>query len=74
MYWLLANAYISINTSKDSLPMVYMGAPYGMETPYGYSFVCTRTVFQLTPNTGKGPSSRFQVYLEHFQVRTLINS
>jgi hypothetical protein len=68
MYWQLANAFIVTNTSKDPIPLVYMGAPYGMETPLQYSFVCTRTVFQVAPVSNKGATSRFQVYVEHFQV------
>jgi hypothetical protein len=69
LYWFLSSASVKlVKESPTPIHLVYMGAPYGMETPASYSFVCTRTVFQLVPENTKGPSSRVQLYIEHFQV------
>ena len=51
--------------------LTYMGLPYGMETPFGFSFACTKTVFLLTRNDTTGSQTKINFYIDYFQVRAL---
>ncbi len=67
-YWALQSG--SVSTSAESFGVSYMGAPYGMETPNMFSFVCTRTYFQLFNATmDKKPLIKVAMYIEGLQVR-----
>jgi len=67
-YWALQGG--SVLASDKSFGVSYMGAPYGMETPNMFSFVCTRTYFQLFNTTAeKKPLVRVAMYIEGLQVR-----
>jgi len=70
-YWaMLPNS--TLNTAKESLGLTYMGAPYGMETPNQFSFVCTRTYFLLTNNTlSTKPTIKVALYIEGLQIQPL---
>lgn len=72
LYWVLGSASINFanTTSNDSMPLVYMGAPYGMETPRDFSFACTRTSFIVSPPASqKGANNRVWFYIEKFQLQ-----
>lgn len=68
-YWGLA-ASSSVVTSKKSLGLTYMGSPYGMETPNAFSFVCTKTYFQLY-DSSKDTRLLLKValYIENMQIQ-----
>lgn len=67
-YWALESG--SLSTSAESLGVTYMGAPYGMETPNMFSFVCTRTYFQLFNATmDKKPLVKVAMYIEGLQIQ-----
>lgn len=60
----------SLVTAKESLGIVYMGAPYGMETPNSFSFVCTRTYFQLFNSTlNTRDMLKVSLYIENLQIQ-----
>lgn len=70
-YWvMLPNS--SLTTDKESLGLTYMGAPYGMETPNEFSFVCTRTYFLLKNNTlSTKPTVKVSLYIEGLQIQPM---
>lgn len=67
IYWKLSSANATANNKQYGV--AYMGAPYSVETPLGFSFVCTRTRFQLyDPSTDSKPYVKVSIYIENFQV------
>lgn len=68
-YWSVDNNASLLVTSGANYGVYYYGAPYGMETPLVYSYVCTKSYFQLFNKTvNTSPLSKVLLYLEHFQV------
>lgn len=68
-YWLLSGNS-SIKSSVGTYGVTYMGSPYGMETPNKFSFVCTRTYFQLYNNTvDLRPLVKVSLYMTNLQVQ-----
>ena len=69
LYWGINN-YSKIVTDKGDYGIQYYGAPYGMETPQTFSFVCTRTYFQLyNASTDARPLAKVSLYIEKLQVK-----
>lgn len=67
-YWALESG--SVVTSEGSYGVSYLGAPYGMETPNKFSFVCTRTYFQLfNATTDKKPLAKVAMYIAGLQIQ-----
>lgn len=64
-FWSLSNATAQLENGQMSL--IYMDAPYGMETPVLYSYVCTRSGFLLynSPKDAK----KIWLYIENFQFQ-----
>lgn len=68
-YWVLSGNS-SVKSSVGTYGVTYMGSPYSMETPNKFSFVCTRTYFQLYNNTVDiRPLAKIALYMTNFQVR-----
>lgn len=68
-YYFLNSSSIELNNSKTH-DLVYMGAPYGMETPVNYSFVCTKTTFKVQNKTKDGKSnSKVWFYIQKLQIQ-----
>lgn len=68
-YWVLSGNS-SVKSSVGTYGVTYMGSPYSMETPNKFSFVCTRTYFQLYNNTVDiRPLAKVALYMTNFQVR-----
>lgn len=68
-YWQLASNS-SVKTAAGTFGVTYMGAPYGMDTPNKFSFVCTRTYFQLYNSTvATKPLAKVNLYIENLQVQ-----
>lgn len=69
-YWTVDNNSSRVRTTNGDYGVYYYGLPYGMETPLSYSFVCTRTYFQLFNTTQQGfPLSKVALYIEHLQLQ-----
>lgn len=67
-YWKLRNG--TVVTSLESIGLTYMGAPYAMETPNMFSFVCTKTYFQLFNATeSTRPPLKANLYIEMLQIQ-----
>lgn len=67
-YWKLRNG--TVVTSLESIGLTYMGAPYAMETPNMFSFVCTKTYFQLFNATeATRPPLKANLYIEMLQIQ-----
>ncbi|RNA17389.1 V-type proton ATPase subunit [Brachionus plicatilis] len=68
-YYVLDSSSIELNNSKTH-ELVYMGTPYGMETPVNYSFVCTKTTFKVQNKTKDGKSnSKVWIYIQKLQLQ-----
>lgn len=68
-YYILNSSSIELNNNKIH-DLVYMGTPYGMETPLNYSFVCTKTTFKLQNKTKDGKSnSKVWLYIQKLQLQ-----
>jgi len=67
-YYLLDSSTDLLNNSQ-ALSLVYMGAPYGMETPVGYSFVCTKTAFKVQNTTDGKTNSKVWFYIQNLQFQ-----
>jgi V-type H+-transporting ATPase S1 subunit len=67
-YWRLSNSTLSTRTKNYGI--VFMGTPYEMETPSKFSFVCTRTIYQLQDlNIPTLPFIKVKVYMNNLQVQ-----
>ncbi|CAF0803801.1 unnamed protein product [Brachionus calyciflorus] len=67
-YYVLDSSTVLLNDTK-TLSLVYMGAPYGMETPVNYSFVCTKTAFKVQNTTDGKTNSKVWFYIENLQLQ-----
>ena len=67
-YW----NYVSGSLTSDSktYAILYMNAPYAMETPRQYSFACTSTKFVLVnPDaSAKGAFLKINFFIDYLQV------
>jgi hypothetical protein len=67
-YWLFTEGVVK--TSKREYGMVYMEAPYGMETPHKFSFACTKTHFRLIDQNDKNKKYvKVEFYIEYLQFQ-----
>ena len=70
-YWKLSDNS-SVKTSVGPLGVTYLGSPYSLETPNTFSFVCTRTYFQLYNGTiDTKPLVKVAMYINYLQVNKL---
>lgn len=68
-YYVIDNGNVSLKNG-EKLSLVYMGTPYGMETPLGYSFVCTRTAFKVQNSSSDAKSNlKLWFYIGNLQVK-----
>jgi hypothetical protein len=66
-YWIFLNGTLA--TANKVYGLRYLEAPYGMETPNNFSFVCTRTHYRLyDPVPDNKPYFKIDFYIEYLQV------
>ena len=68
-YWSLKSGNLTTTNANLIYGLRYMGTPYGMETPSDFSFVCTRTYFELyNASLPTQANVKVALYIQYFQV------
>ncbi len=70
--WYLNSTSVKTTAVDKTYVLKYQGLPYGLETPFKYSYACEESRFYLIDTSVPKikPNSKVQIYFEKFQVRT----